>query len=159
MADGGHFVGVVDWAEAESRLGFRPLRPEADPTLIRIHVRDHKSREVEPTLEAQFGNYVLSQARRDPSEARRLAHDERYGLDPREIEIAGIDGVAYELGPVPDPDDIDPRPPAVVTWADDDVFVLLASDSMTASQLIEEARSLYPATHDRDGPVDDRKRH
>ena len=47
-------------------------------------------------------------------------------------------------GPEPAPDDVDPRPPAVVTWADDGLFVLLASDSMTAIELIEEARSLYP---------------
>ena len=158
MTDGGHFDGVVDWDEAESRLGFKPLRPRTKPTLIRIHVRDHRSREVEPTLEAQIGDYVLSQARREPSEARRLAHDETYGRDPKAIEIAGVDGVAYELGPVPDPHDIDPRPPAVVTWADDELFVLVASDSMTASQLIEEARSLYPGARGTAGRVDERGR-
>lgn len=148
MADNPHFDSVEDWADAETRLGFTPLCPASEPTALRIHVRDHKLREVAPTLEAHFDRFVLSQARRHPAEARRLAHGERYGLAPMEIGIAGHDAMAYELGPAPAPDDIDPRSPAVVTWADDDLFVLLASDSMTVEELIEEARSLYSAGHD-----------
>lgn len=157
MSDESHFLAVDNWVDAESRLGFTPLRPEAEPTALRIHVRDHKLREVQPTLEAYFARYVLSQALRDPAEARRLARDQRYGPDPLQVDIAGLDGVAYELGQVPDPDDIDPRPPAVVTWADDELFVLLASDSMTAAQLIEVAQSLYPAGDDPFAPTPEAK--
>ena len=114
-----------------------------EPCELRIHVLDHKLREVEPTLEAHFDDYVLSQGLRQPAEAHRLAR-RRYGPDPVETVIAGCDALVYELGPEPAPDDVAPRPPAVVTWADDGLFVLLASDSMTAIELIEEARSLYP---------------
>ena len=143
MTDNPHFQSVDGWDEAEPRLGFRPLRPSVEPNVLSIHVLDHKLREVEPTLEAHFDHFVLSQGLRDPAEAKRLAH-QRYGPDPVEVVIAGHRALAYELGPEPAPDDIDPRPPAVVTWADEGIFVLLASDSMTAIELIEEARSLYP---------------
>lgn len=143
MTDNPHFEDVDGWEEAESRLGFRPLRPEVEPSELRIHVLDHKLREVEPTLEAHFDDFVLSQGLRRPKEAHRMAR-QRYGTGPVEVVIAGHDALVYELGPEPAPDDVDPRPPAVVTWADDGLFVLLASDSMTAIELIEEARSLYP---------------
>jgi hypothetical protein len=113
-----------------------------EPCELRIHLLDHKLREVDPTLEAHFDGYVLSQGLRHPEEAYRLAR-RRYGPDPVEVVIAGRDALVYELGPEPAPDDVDPRAPAVVTWADDGLFVLLASDSMTAIELIEEARSLY----------------
>ena len=145
--DNPHFERIEDWEEAESRLGFAPLRPVAEPISLNVHVMDHKQRRVEPTLEASFDGYVLSQALRDPAEAGRLAR-RRYGSDPFEIVIAGHDGLAYELGPQPVPGDMDPRPPAVVTWADDGLFVLVASDSMTVMELIEIARSLYPPHHE-----------
>ncbi|MGD2102399.1 MAG: hypothetical protein PVG83_09205 [Acidimicrobiia bacterium] len=148
MADTPNFETVDNWAVAESRLGFTPLSPASEPGVLRIHVRDHKEREVEPTLEAHFDRYVLSQARRHPVEARRLAYEQRYGVSPESVEIGGHEAVAYELGTMPEPGDIDPRPPAVVTWADKDMFVLLASDSMPVGELIEVARSLYPAEHE-----------
>jgi hypothetical protein len=148
MTENAHFESVDDWAGAESRLGFRPLRPRTGPTVLRIHVRDHKLREVDPTLEAHFERYVLSQSHRNPTEARHLAYNTSYGSSPLRVDIAGHEAVAYELGPVPGRDDIDPRPPSVVTWADDEIFVLLASDSMTVAELIEEARSLYSPDHD-----------
>lgn len=143
MTDNPHFENVDGWDEAESRLGFKPLRPAVEPGELCIHVLDHKMREVELTLEAHFDSYVLTQGMREPNEANRLAR-QRYGPDPVGVVIAGHDALAYELGPEPAPDDIDPRPPAVVTWVDGGMFVLLASDSMTAIELIEEARSLYP---------------
>jgi hypothetical protein len=143
-----HFETADDWAQAGIRLGFTPLRPASHPSVLRIHVRDHRLREVAPTLEAHFDRYVLSQARRQPSEAHRLAHGVTYGSSPVPVDVAGHDAVAYELGPTPAPDDIDPRSPSVVTWADGDIFVLLASDSMTVDELIEEARFLYPARDD-----------
>lgn len=148
MTENPHFESVDDWAAAESRLGFRPLSPGIEPTFLRIHVRDHKLRDVDPTLEAHFDRYVLTQARRDSREAHRLAHAVLYGSSPMQVGVAGHEAVAYELGPVPPTDDIDPRSPAVVTWADDDIFVLLASDSMTLGELIEVARTLYSAGHD-----------
>lgn len=148
MTDNPHFEKVDGWAGAELRLGFTPLRPSGEPVSLQIHVRDHKLRLVEPTLEAHFGPYVLSQARREPAEARRLAYDESYGVSPRSVDIAGRPAIAHDLGALPDPSDVDPRSPAVVTWADGDIFVLLASESMAVDELIEEARSLYPARHD-----------
>lgn len=148
MADTPNFESVDNWAEAESRLGFTPLTPLREPSVLRIHVRDHKQREVEPTLEAHFDRYVLSQARRQPVEARRLAYEQRYGVSPDSVAIGGHEGVVHELGPVPEPGDIDPRQPAVVTWADGHLFMLLASDSMPVDELIEVARSLYAAGHE-----------
>lgn len=148
MADTPSFESVDDWAEAKSRLGFTPLSPAPEPNSLRIHVRDHKAREVEPTLEAHFDGYVLSQARRHPTEARRLAYERRYGVSPEPVDVRGHVAFTYELGPMPDPNDIDPRTPAVVTWADDDIFMFLASDSMRVDELIEVATSLYPAGHE-----------
>lgn len=153
MTEGSHFLEVADWSEAESRVGFAPLRPRAEPTALRIHVRDHKLREVEPTLEASFGSYSLSQGLRDPAEAKRLARVRRYGPAPVSVDVAGLEAVAYELGPMPDLGDIDPRLPAVVTWADDALFVLVASGSMACLELIEVARSLYPARHETADPA------
>ena len=101
-------------------------------------------RDVAPTLEVHFDGYVLSQAQRDHVEAMRLA-ELRYGPDASEITVVGRPGIIYELGPEPEPDDIDPRPPAIVTWADGDLFLLLASDTRPASDLLQIAASLYPA--------------
>ena len=59
-------------------LAFQPLEPAytAGRRLrsLRIHVRDHKLRELpihDRTLEADYGPFVLSQARRGVDEARR----------------------------------------------------------------------------------------
>ena len=77
-------------------LTFRPLEPRhtAGHRLqsIQIHVRDHKLRELPieaRTLEAHYGAFVLSQAQKGASEARRLALDVSYGLAPRDARIAG----------------------------------------------------------------------
>lgn len=101
-------------------------------------------REVGPTLEVYYEGFVLSQALRDPEEAGRMAA-ERYGPDPRHVLVGDHPGFLYDLGPEPDPEDIDPRSPAIVTWADGDLFVLLTSESMEANYLLEVAGSLYPA--------------
>ncbi len=139
-----HFISVDGWDEAAATLGFEPLRPRQEARAFRIHVRDHRMREVAPTLEVHFAGFVLSQALREPDEAGRMAA-ERFGPDPRQVLVGGHPGFVYELGPEPGPDDIDPRPPAIVTWADGALFVLLASESMEANDLLEISGSLYPA--------------
>jgi len=132
-------------------LTFRPRVPTRTAGLplqaLRIHVRDHKRRELplsERTLEAHYGRFVLSQARKTDEEARRLATDVSYGRDPREARIAGHDARVYELGPEPEPDDIDGRSPAVVVWHDAGMLFLVASGEMTSDELIGIAISLYP---------------
>lgn len=99
-------------------------------------------RDVPPTLEVHFDGYVLSQAKRHPAEASHLAA-ESYGPDPRVVSVAGQHAHAYDLGPEPADDDTDPRPPAVVTWADGSLFLLLASETKTVADLLEIAASLY----------------
>jgi hypothetical protein len=109
-------------------------------------VRDHKLRELsvnDRTLEAHYGGFVLSQARKGTAEARRLALDVRYGSIAHEGQIAGHAARIYELGPEPAPDDIDGRSPAVVTWYDADLFFLVASDTMFSGKLFRIAVSMY----------------
>ena len=47
----------------------------------------------------------------------------------------------YELGPEVPPDDIDGREPSVVTWADGEMFFLLASGQLEAQMLKDIAES------------------
>jgi hypothetical protein len=131
-------------------LTFQPREPKytAGRRLhsIRIHVRDHKLRELsanDRTLEAHYGGFVLNQARKGNDEARRLALDVRYGSAGHEGQIAGHAARIYELGPEPAPDNIDGRCPAVLAWHDADLFFLVASDTMSADELIRIATSLY----------------
>jgi hypothetical protein len=131
-------------------LTFQPLEPRhtAGPRLrpLRIHVRDHKLRTLsvnDRTPEAHYGAFVLTQIRKGTDEARRLALDVRYGNAGKEGQIAGHAARIYELGPEPSPDDIDGRSTAVLTWHDADLFLLIASDTMTSDQLVRIAGSLY----------------
>ena len=131
-------------------LAFRPLEPKYTGGLslqsIRIHVRDHKLRELsvdQRTLEAHYGAFVLSQARKGAHEARRLALVVSYGPVACEARIAGHDARVYELGPEPEPDDIDGRSPSVVTWHDGEMFYLVASSEMKSDVLVKVAMSLY----------------
>lgn len=66
-------------------------------------------------------------------------------IEGNEHFLAGHKGVKYELGPEPDQDDVDPRQPAVVTWADGPLFLLLASDTKASADLLEIVASLYAA--------------
>jgi hypothetical protein len=150
MTTNPHFETAASWKAARAMLTFRPLEPgyTADLPLqaIRIHVRDHKQRELpvgERTLEAHYGGFVLSEARRGIAEARRLALDVRYGRDPRDAEIAGRAARVYDLGPEPPPDDIDGRMPAVVVWHDAELLCLVASGTMSSDTLVRIAGSLY----------------
>ena len=87
-------------------LTFQPLEPKHTAGLrlqsIRIHVRDHKLRELsvdDTTLEEHFGGFVLSEARKSANEARRLALKVPYGRAGRDAQIAGCAPRVYELGP------------------------------------------------------------
>jgi hypothetical protein len=145
-----HFQTAPSWKAARALLTFRPLEPGYTAGLrlqsIRIHVRDHKLRELsikDRTLEAHYGGFVLSEARRDVEEARRLALDVSYGAAGQPTQIAGHPGRVYELGPEPPPDDIDGRMPAVVAWHDAELFCLIASDTMSSDELVNISVSLY----------------
>jgi hypothetical protein len=131
-------------------LTFDPVEPKytAGTSLqaIRIHVRDHKRRELaiaDRTLEAHYGSFVVSQARKGVAEARRLAIDVKYGSAWRDASVGGCAGRAYELGPEPPPDDIDGRSPSVVTWHDGEMFHLIASGELTVDVLLRVAASIY----------------
>jgi hypothetical protein len=148
-----HFETAASWEEARALLTFVPLLPAyttgAVLQSIQVHVRDHKRRDLpiaERSLEAHYGSFVVSEAWKGVDEARRLALEVSYGREPYEIRIAGRDGRVYELGPEPPPDDIDGRPPAVVTWSDGELHFLIASDTLSASALIEVAGSMYQRT-------------
>ena len=145
-----HFESAADWADAAGRLTFVPLVPRftAGGALksLRIHVRDHRLRELRPgerIVEAYYGTFAFSQARRTPEDARHAALEVSYGGDPRPLWILGREGRGYELGPVPEPDDIDPRTPSVVAWADGEMFYFLASGQLPLSELIDVATSIY----------------
>ena len=145
-----HFEAAADWAAAAGRLTFVPLVPRFTSggalKSLRIHVRDRKLRELAPderTLEAYYGTFAFSQSRRTAADARRAALDVSYGRAPRPLWILGREGKGYELGPVPEPDDIDPRSPSVVAWADGEMFYFLASGELPLSELIDVATSIY----------------
>ena len=145
-----HFATASTWAEAGKLIDFEPLRPRDTRGLkvqsFEIHIRDHKKRELgkrSRTLEAHYGGFVFSQARKGESEARLWALSKSYGSNPQSVEIAGREGRRYPLGPVPAPDDIDPRMPAVVTWCDGEMLYLVASEHLEAESLLAIARSCY----------------
>jgi len=150
-----NFETASSWTSARGLLSFEPRQPRNTAGLplqsLRVHVRDHKQRELATgarTLEAHYGRFVLSQSRKGEAEAKRLALDVSYGRSPRPARIAGHDARIYELGPEPEPDDIDGRMPAVVTWHDEGMFFFIASTEMSPDALVAVAMSLY-ATPDR----------
>jgi hypothetical protein len=150
MTGNPHFETAASWKAARQMLVFDPLTPGYTAGLklqsIRIHVRDHKLRELpvsDRTLEAHYGGFVLSEAWKGAAEARRLALDVRYGPNARSMQVAGHAARVYELGPEPPPDDIDGRSPSVVAWHDAEMFYLVASDAMPSDELLRVAASLY----------------
>jgi hypothetical protein len=150
MTTNPHFETADTWKAAEAMLTFRPQPPKYTAGFelesIQIYVRDHRQREIaigDRTCEAHYGSFVVSQSRREPNEARRLALEVSYGRHPLVARINGHDARVYELGPEPAPDDIDGRPPAVVTWHDGDMFYLVASSEMSSAELQKIAMSLY----------------
>jgi hypothetical protein len=145
-----HFETAASWTAAQAMLTFQPLQPRNTMGLhlrsIRIHVRDHKLRELatsDRTLEAHYGGFVLSEARKGVDEARRLALAVPYGPAGSAARIAGRAAHIYELGPEPEPGDIDGRNPAVVAWHDGEMFFLIASGEMSVDKLVIIADSLY----------------
>jgi hypothetical protein len=145
-----HFQAARNWKAARAMVSFRPIEPKYSAKLrlqsIRIYVLDHKKRELkveDRTLEASYGSFSLSQVRKGSVEARRLALDVSYGMGPREITISGHAGRVYELGPEPEPDDIDGRSPAVVVWHDGEMFYLVSSYEMPVEKLVKIAVSFY----------------
>jgi hypothetical protein len=150
MTSNPHFETARNWKAAQAMLTFCPLQPTHTAGLllqsIRIHVRDHKLRELsveQRTLEAHYGAFSLSQAQKGVTEARRLALEVSYGRNPRNTQIAGRGGRAYELGPAPEPDDIGGRMPSVVDWHDGEMFYMVASGEMPCDELVKIAESLY----------------
>jgi hypothetical protein len=150
MTSNPHFETARSWHAAWSMLAFRPLKPAytagCQLQALRIYVRDHKLRVLsvaDRTLEAHYGEFVVSQARKGIDEARRLALQVSYGCDPRDGQIAGRAARIYDMGPEPEPDDVDGRAPAVVTWPDGELFFLLASSTTRSDMLIKVALSLY----------------
>ena len=146
-----HFITAASWEKAADVLTFGPVQPAytAGRSLqsISIHVRDHRMRELpigDRSFEAHYGAFVVSQQRApDEREARRRALEASYGLASRATVIAGHDARVYELGPEPPADDPDGRSPAVVVWADGDVFHLIASGELRAAELTRIAESIY----------------
>lgn len=147
--DNPHFETAASWDAARAMLTFTPRKPDRTAghalQALRIHVRDHKMRDLpaaDRTLEAHYGAFVFSQSRHSPEETRRLALGVSYGRDPRGARILGRDARLYELGPEPEPGDIDGRSPAVVAWHDAEMFYLIASDTMGSDELFAIAISV-----------------
>ena len=131
-------------------LAFDPIEPRFTAGMalqsLRIHVRDHKRRELAVgarTLEAHYGSFVVSESKKGVDEARRLALDVSYGSAGRDARVGRCAARLYELGPVPPADDIDGRSPSVVTWHDREMFYLIASGELTVDVLLRIAASLY----------------
>jgi hypothetical protein len=149
MVHNPHFAAVGSIDEAETLLTFRPSIPtftaECELDSIAVFVMDHRRREVpvgDRTVELHYGRFVVSQQCPGPSEARRLALDVSYGPDPIDLQVSGVAGRGYDLGPEVPRDDIDGRSPAVVVWAGADRFNLVASSELRLDVLIEIAGSL-----------------
>lgn len=156
MSDNLYFTSVASWKEAEAQLAFRPRQPRDTAGFrlesLAIHVRDHKKRELpvgSRSLEAHYGGFVLSQARKGEGPARRAALRVAYGQDARPAKICGREGRAYELGPEVPADDIDGRTPAVVVWHDGDMFYLVASTELAQEVLVGVAVSMYAPANPR----------
>jgi len=150
MTENPHFQAVLSFKAARELLTFRPVEPRFTGghrlKSIRIHIRDHKRRDLpiqDRTLEAYYGAFSFSQSEKGATEARRNALDVRYGQNPRQAQIAGREACVYELGPEPPPDDIDGRTPAVVTWFDGEMFYFIASTEMAAEELVTIAEKIY----------------
>src|SRR5207248_8244131 len=70
-----HFETARSWKAAQELIAFTPLEPKYTAGLrlrsIRVHVRDHKMRELavgDRTLEAHYGQFAISQIRQPAAE-------------------------------------------------------------------------------------------
>lgn len=149
-SDNPHFEFPADWAQAGELVDFEPVQPVHtagfELVSLAVFIRDHRQRELprgERSLEAHYGDFVLTQACPGRDKARRLALQTPYGVAPRSGSIAGREARIYELGAAVAADDIDARSPAVVAWCDGDRFYLIASSAMSADGLLTIAESIY----------------
>lgn len=152
MPENPHFLNAASWGEAAALVNFEPIAPAwtdgNEAQSFAVHVMDHKQREIDPddrSLEIYYGSFSMSQSLKPGGEAQRWALEVSFGPSPLAIDIGGHEGRVYQLGPEPEPDDIDPRMPAVVSWYDGDLFYLVASEVLGADTLQRIAESCYPA--------------
>lgn len=151
MARNDHFDTVADWTQAAGLVDFEPRRPAFTAGFalqsLAVHVMDHRQRRLPVSarsLEAHYGGFAIDQKRAPTAaQAKQLALSTPYGLAPVTVRVAGQEARSYALGPVPDPDDIDGRSPAVVVWYESDRVYLVASGQLEAETLLRIAASLY----------------
>jgi hypothetical protein len=152
MNENPHFATAEDWAAGGELIGFEPLTPTDtagyDLDSLRVHVMDYQMRQLPPeerTLEAHYGGFVFTQSGPGASEARRLALEQSYGAAPRAVSVGGREARAYDEGPKPEPDDPDGQMPALVVWADQERFFLIAGadDRLKLADLFRIANSVY----------------
>lgn len=150
MSRNPHFATIASWKEAQNFLAFQPHKPNYTAgyqlQAIQVHIRDHQLRELaikDRTLEAHYGAFVVSQARKGMDEAKRLALSTTYGLSGQSDTVVDREARTFELGPEVPPTDIDGRSPAVVTWHDGELFYLIASNELATVELLRIAKSLY----------------
>ena len=150
MSANSHFQNVASWAAAREWLCFAPLEPAhtagCELQSLSVFVRDHRQRKLakaDRSLEAHYGDFVVSQSWHGPTEARRWALEVSYGADPRDVRIGGHSGRRYELGSqVPTKDPEGPSA-AVVVWHDGELLLLVASAKLEACSLVDVAQSMY----------------
>ncbi|MBT8487471.1 MAG: hypothetical protein HKN72_16815 [Gemmatimonadetes bacterium] len=150
-----HFAMVASWREAASIVGFQPHVPEHTVGFslgsLGVWIKDHKRRRVSQarrSLEAHYGGFVLAQSQPGMHEAANLAMETSYGPDPMPVSVEGCEGRSYQLGPPTAAGDVDGRAPAVVVWADEARFFLLASGELVVEVLLDVAGSLREANDD-----------
>lgn len=143
------FLAPDDPEAARAMLVFRPRFPSGSTVhgaaRLRVHVRDHRGRLLSPrerTLELHYDDLVVSQSAPGSDEAARRAYATSYGPAPLEMRVGPHRAVGYDRGPDPAPDDPDGPMPAVLTWADGPVHLLLASGGRPLLDLLEVAGTL-----------------
>ncbi|MEZ5559522.1 MAG: hypothetical protein R3E86_13385 [Pseudomonadales bacterium] len=149
MPDQAHFKAVASCRAARDLLTFEPVAPEMLGGCRRrsmyVFVLDHRQRHVavpERSFEAHYDTFVLTQTRRSIEQARHPVLAVSYGRDGADTRIGTLAARVYELGSVPPPDDIDGQSPSVVSWHDEGVCFLLASNELRSAQLLDVAREL-----------------
>lgn len=151
MARNDHFKSAVDWAAAAELVDFAPRRPAYTAgfslVTLSVHVMDHRKHQLPlsaRSLEAHYGGFVIDQKRAaSETEAQRRALSTSYGPAATRVRVASHEGRSYELGPVPEPDDVDGRRPAVVVWHDGQMIYLVASGELDEAILLRIASSMY----------------
>jgi hypothetical protein len=141
---------MASWVAAREWLCFAPLEPAhgagCELQSLSLFVPDHRQRKLakaDRSLEAHYGDFVVIQSWRGPTERRRWALEVSYGVDSREVRIGGHSRCRYELGSkVPTKDPKGPSA-AVVVWHDGELLLLVASAKLGACSLVDVAQSMY----------------